>query len=446
MYHLALKNFIRSRAVLVALALFMTVGVISIYIGKRFLDKQQTAINAVTQLQEQQIARNVQNATHGFGLLMYYLRFAYIHQPDAGASLSIGQQDVNSSIQYLTIRGLEGQRYDTDLVNPYNQLTGNLDLSFVILFLFPLLIIAFNFNVLSQERENGTWSLVSVQAGNPFKYILQKLSIRLLVVLALLLTLLLMAIIVIGIPLTVNLLAFTITAIVYILFWFALSLLIIVFRQSSSISALLLLSTWVLLCLLTPAIVNNYLTARYPVNEAYDTFLKQRDGYHTKWDEDPYATVQAFYKHYPQYSQQQWKDSAYLRYYAMQQLGDDEAAPASKAMFQKLQQRLQAATLAAYFFPPMHAQLMFTDLAGTGLKRQLQYLDSTAAFHEKTKLYFYPKIFNNMAATAENWSQHTPAFFRAPNPVNWVALLTPLIVCIVLLGVTATGIFKLPGH
>lgn len=442
MYRLAFKNFIRSRSVLIALLLFIIVGIISIFIGKRFLDQQQVAIQAVTAQQEQQIARNVNNAHHAFGLLMYYLRFAYIHQPDAMASLAIGQQDINASIQYLTVRGLEGQRYDTDLVNPYNQLTGNLDLSFVILFLFPLLIIAFNFNVLSQETENGTWSLVNVQAGKPFRFILLKLSIRLVVVLALLLLLLSIAVMVIGIPLQQSFLAFTVTAVVYILFWFAVSLLVIVCRQSSSISALLLLSSWVLLCLLGPAIINNYLTARYPVNEAYDTFLKQRDGYHTKWDADAHTTIQTFFNHYPQYSQEQWSDSNYLRYYAMQQLGDDEAATASKAMYQKLQQRLQSAHVAALFFPAMQAQLLFTDIAGTGLRRQLQFLDSTAVFHEQKRLYFYPKIFNNISPSSENWSQQQPEYFRAPNPVKWFPLLTPFVIFIVLLCGSSILVFK----
>jgi len=444
MYRLAFKNFIRSKSVILALALFLFVGIISICIGKQFLRKQQKAINAVTALQGQQIERNVHHAGDQFGLLMYYLRFAYINKPDAVAALAIGQQDVNSSIQYLTIRGLEAQRYDTDLFNPYNQLTGNLDLSFVILFLFPLLIIAFNFNVLSQETENGTWSLVRVQVRRPIRFILHKLSIRLIVVLALLLLLLLMALFIIGLPVTVHFLAYTVTAILYILFWFAICFLIIALRLTGSISALLLLSTWVLLCLLGPAMVNNYLTLRYPVNEAYDTFLKQRDGYHTKWDKDQNGTIQAFLEHYPQYRHYEWKSPKfnYLWFYAMQQMGDDEAAAMTKAMFEKLHQRARAASYAALFLPSMQAQLQFTDIAGTGLQRHLQYLDSTALFHEKKRLHFYPKIFGDSAVAGEDWTRHRPEYFHAPNPVSWGLLITPFVLFMLMLGAVATFVFN----
>lgn len=444
MYRLAFKNFIRSKSVIIAIIVFLLTGIISILIGRQFLERQQTAVEAVTALQKEQISRNVNYIQDQFGLLMYHLRFAFINKPDPVASLAIGQQDVNSSIQYLTIRGLEGQRYDTDLFNPYNQLTGNLDLSFVILFLFPLLIIAFNFNLLSQEIEHGTWSLVRVQVNRPIKYILLKLSIRLIVVLALLFVLLTLAVFIIGLPLNEKLLAYTIIAVLYIVFWFAVSFLIIVLRQSSAISALLLLSTWVLICLLVPAAVNNFLTVRYPVQEAYSTFIKQRDGYHTKWDKSTDSTMQAFFKHYPQYRNYVWNSPKfnYMWYYAMQQLGDDESIAESEAMRKKLELRQRSAGIAALFFPPMHAQLKFTDIAGTGLRQQLQFLDSTAVFHEVTKLHFYPKIFGDSAVMGEDWSRHVPKYFQHSDAVNWASLVTPFVLFSLVLAIGGACIFK----
>ncbi len=444
MYRLAFKNFIRSRSVIIALALFLLAGIVSILIGKQFLRKQQVAVEAVTDLQKEQIERNVQYIPDQFGLLMYYLRFAYINNPEPIAALAIGQQDVNASVQYLSIRGLEGQRYDTGLYNPYNQLTGNLDLSFVILFLFPLLIVAFNFNVLSQESEHGTWPLVKVQVGRPLLFILRKLSIRLIVVLTLLLVLIALAVAIIGLPLNGRLLAYLVMAVLYVLFWFAVSFFIITLRRSGSISALLLLSAWVLLCLLIPAIVNNYLMVRYPVKEAYRTFIRQRDGYHTKWDADADSTMAAFFRHYPQFRNYTWSSPKfnYMWYYAMQQLGDDEAAPDSEAMRRKLQQRQASAAAAACFFPSMHAQVQFNHIAGTGLEQHLQFLDSTALFHEHKKLHFYPKIFGDSTVSGENWPQHVPQFFQQAGSVNWGALVTPMMIFILLLGGGGVYIFN----
>lgn len=444
MYLLAFKNFIRSRSVIIALTLYFLAGCISILIGRQFLQKQESAIAAVTRFQKEHIERNVIYNKDEFGLLMYYLKFAYINQPEPIAALAIGQQDINSTIQFLTIRGLEAQRYDTDLYNPYNLLTGNFDLSFVIIFLFPLLIIAVCFNGLSREKEGGTWPLVKVQSGMPLHFILQKLSIRLFTVLALLLLLLAMAKIIIPIPFDEKLMAYSLTSILYVLVWFAICFAIIALKKNSSLNALLLLSIWVLLCLLIPAAVNNYITAKYPVKEAYSTFIKQRDGYHTKWDKNKDSTMQLFFAHYPQYKNLVWTQPGfdYFWYYAMQQLGDDESAGETRAMRQKLRQREQLSSKTGLVFPAMHAQLQFTLIAGTGLQQHLQYLDSTARFHENLRLHFYPKIFNNSPVETEEWKNRVPEYFKLSNKVQWTTIILPPVIFIAMLYLIGLILFK----
>ncbi len=444
MYLLTLKSFLRSRSVIAALTLFLVMGIISIIIGKQFLENQDKAISSVTHFQKEHIERNVRYIKDEFGSLMYYLRFAYINKPHRIAALSIGQRDVNSSIQSLTIRGLEGQRYDTDLYNPYNLLTGNLDLSFVIIFLLPLLIIAFNFNVLSQEKEGGTWAMVNVQSKYPLGFIFRKLSTRFLVVAALLAILLLLAKWIIAIPPDERFFAFSITSLLYTLVWFAISFLIIVLKRNTSVSSLLLLSTWVLFCLLIPALTNNYITSKYTVPEAYSTMIKQRDGYHTKWDINPDSSIQQFMERYPQYSSYVWNKPSfnYLWYYAMQQLGDDEASKDSRAMYSKLQQRQAVSEKSGFLFPPMHTQLQLTHIAGSGMEQHLIFLDSTARFHENLRHYFYPKIFGSSVVTNENWAKHVPAYFSTPLVINWGKMLLPLAGISLLLFALGSWIFK----
>ncbi len=446
MYLLLFKNFIRSRSVLIALILFFTVGVISIFIGKQFLSKQEAAIHSVTRFQHEHIERNTRFVKDEFGLLMYYLKFAYINKPAAIAGLAIGQQDVNPTIQSITVRGLEAQRYDTDLYNPYNLMTGNFDLSFVITFLLPLLIIALNFNLLSQEKENGTWSLVNVQANHPLQFIVQKLSVRFFVVLALLLSLLVLAKYTSGIPVGKTFAAYAVTAVLYSGVWFGIVFLIIALRKHTSINALLLLSVWAMLCLLIPGLINNYITVKYAVPEAYSTFLKQRDGYHTQWDKNKDSTIQAFFNHYPAYKNYVWTKSSfnYLWFYAMQQLGDDEAAKDSKAMQQKLWQRVTVSNRAGLLSPVMYTQLQFTHIANTGLQQHLQYLDSTAVFHERLRRYFYPKIFGDSAVINENWEKHVPAYFNVNTGIQWLPLTLPLLfMALILYG---TGVLILKGN
>lgn len=445
MYRLAIISFLRSRSVMAALFLFLVAGVVSIYIGKQFLDKQENAAAAVTQQQREHIERTVGYMKDNYGLALYYLRFAYIHKPAPIAALAIGQQDVNATIQYLTIRGLEGQRYDTDLYNPYNLLTGNFDLSFVILFLFPLLIIGFCFNLLSQEMESGTWPMVRVQARSVLWFIWQKISVRLAVVMTLLLSLIGLAALIIGIPLDEILLAYTVTAVLYLFVWFGICFLFAAFRTSSNINALLQLTTWVFFCLLFPALINNYLTVKYPVPEAYSNLIKQRDSYHSRWDMDQQTTLKDFFAHYPQYSRFEWKKPGfnYLWYYAMQQMGDDGAQQETRAMYRKMHARQQLSARISNIFPAMQAQLQFSRISGTDLHQHLRFLDSTAAFHERLRHYFYPKIFGESNMGDEDWALHRPEYFNVDTKPDWTMLLLPPVIIICFLTASAVYLFKM---
>jgi ABC-2 type transport system permease protein len=153
----------------------MTVGIISIFIGKQYLVKQENAIVAAQKFQKESIQRNLEYHNEDLGLLLYYLRFTLIKKPTNISAISIGQSDVNPLMQTVTIRGLEGQKYDTDFENPSLLLSGNLDLGFVIIYLFPLVLIALSFNIYSEEKELGTWRILAAQTSGKSKYLYKKL-------------------------------------------------------------------------------------------------------------------------------------------------------------------------------------------------------------------------------------------------------------------------------
>lgn len=301
MYSLIIKQFIRSKTVVFTLVLIVIMGVVSILIGKQFLSKQEKTIAEVTRHQKEHIERNVVHHKDDLGLLLYYVKFALINELDKLAALSIGQRDVNPSVQSVTIRNLEAQKYDVDLNNPSNLQSGNLDFGFVVIYLFPLLIIVFTFNLLSEERETGTWKLVAIQSKSKFRFLLNKLSIRALFLYMVLVILFALAIGMLSLPITEMFIGFMVLSGLYLAFWFALSFWVISFQRDSSFNVLTLLALWVVLALLLPAAVNNYVASKYPVPEALSTMVKQRDGYHEKWDLEKSVTMDKFYAHYPQF-------------------------------------------------------------------------------------------------------------------------------------------------
>ena len=178
MYRLLFTSFFRTKLCVVSLVLLMSIGVISILIGKQYLVKQEKTIVAAQEFQNESIQRNLEYHNDDLGLLLYYLRFTLIKKPSNINAISIGQSDVTPLLQAVTIRGLEGQKYDSDFENPSLLLSGNLDLGFVIIYLFPLILIAISYNLYSEEKELGTWRILAAQTAGKGKFLYKKLLVR----------------------------------------------------------------------------------------------------------------------------------------------------------------------------------------------------------------------------------------------------------------------------
>ena len=282
MYTLLIKHFLRTKTVLLAFGILLILGVLSIGTGKQFLNQKQAAITKTIEQQKKHIQTQTHLHKDDLGLLLYYLKFSFINDLNPLSGVSIGQSDLNSHIQNITILNLEGQKYDTDLINPMRLHVGNLDLSFLIIFLFPLIIIALNFNILSEETENGTWKIIAIQSKSPLKFLLKKLSIRVFFVFIILAAIFLLSKIILDIDLSTKFLQIITLSYLYLLFWFALCFSIILLRKSSNTNAILLLTTWFVLVIFLPALINNYVANKFPINEAFTMTIKQRDEYHKK--------------------------------------------------------------------------------------------------------------------------------------------------------------------
>jgi len=445
MLALLFKNFIRSKGTKIGLIFLFIICFISLLIGQQFQQKQQDNIAEAAIYQKEHIARNAAFHKDEIGLLLYYIKFSLVNETTPINSLAIGQRDVNPSIQSVTIRGLEAQKYDAELNNPNNLLSGNIDFSFVLIYLFPLLIIAFSYNLVSEEIESGTWKIVATQSKNTFLYILKLFYIRILSLIVLLSLVLFMAVLFLNIPFDQSLFAFYGIAILYILFWFSVCFFIVSLQKHSNFNAVILLTIWLFFIIILPAIINTYIVNKYPIPEALELTVKQRNAYHEKWDMDKKITMDKFYNHYPQFKSYPLPNAefSWLWYYAMQQAGDDDSAKQSQELQNKLEQRNNASQNIAQFIPTLHAQIQLNEIAKADLGNQLLFLKETKLFHEKLRLYFYPKIFDNAEVNKENWSKFKVETFIDPSEINFLKAFLPLLLFNLILIVFGWRNFKL---
>jgi ABC-2 type transport system permease protein len=428
-------NFIRSKGYVTALVLMLLASCLSLYIGKAFLEQHRQNVHQTAEYQAESIERYVKFHPHEMGLLLYYIKFGIVNEMPALAGLGIGQRDVNPSIVNVNIRNLEEQKYNSELHNPLFQLLGNFDYSFVLIYLFPLLIIAFCYNILSEEKEGGTWKMIQVQAPFPLKVPLIKLLIRMTVVLLLLLSVLLFAKVYLNLPLDAPFLAYGLVSICYVCFWFGLSWMIVSFQLSGKQNAIALLSFWILLAILVPAYSNEILSLQFTTPESFETLVESRDGYHKKWDVEKEVTLENFHAQYPElkvYRHPDGQEFSWFWYYAMQHMGDVDAGEHVAALKQKLTQRNYWSRVIGFFMPTIHTQNSLNRLGKADLTNQLHFWEAVEDFHEQNRLHFYPAIFSESPVHEEDWHKWDLVHFEEKSEVAFWELLSPYLILIAL--------------
>lgn len=429
------KQFYRNKAYIVSLLILLFAGVSSLYTGKKFLERNEDIMVKSAMYQKNSIDKNVALHSDDIGLLLYYVKFNLVNEMPKLAALNIGLRDLNPSIQGVTIRNLEEQKNNSDFFNPANAAVGNFDFSFVLVFLFPLVIIAFCYNIISEDQENGTWKLLSVQSQNLRKLIDAKLLIRLMAVSSVYFLLLIIAVMYIRIPLDSAFIIFTLAGLLYLIFWFALCRWIIGYQKSSSWNALALVIFWMGMNFIIPMTGNMLIQKTIPVKEGLQAQIEQREGYHNKWDEAKVPTMQKFHKIYPQFSKYTVAENSsfsYTWYYAMQHMADVESEKSSTLYHEKMLQRNNAAVYLGYLLPNIQTQLVQGEIAKTGMKNQLNYAQGLKKFHENQRLHFYPFIFENVNGKTIDWPKQTVKTFTDSGETNVSGVFLPYFVFIFL--------------
>ena len=409
---LEIKNFLLGKTVLIGAISLLLFGFYSFYHGSKVIGRQQQTIASVPGVQKHHLQEIVEHGTgKTVGTTAYYPFFYTTNPASPWAKFSIGQRDVNPFTLKVKMLAIEGQLYDSELTNPLTLLVGNLDASFVFIFLFPLLIIAFTYNSLSEEQENGVWKIVRTTTNNLGAAIIGKLLIRFLIILAITLLVFTAAVIALRLPLSAPTFQLLIVVLFYMLFWYAVSVLVIALGKSSAFNATMLVCIWIFLAILFPGMANIAVNNSIPVPEAAETAIRQREGYHAKWDEPKKPTMEKFYAVYPQYRKYPIPEDRYSPgwYYAMQFSGDLESANSSEKLFEKLMQRQTLSERIAGFNPVIAAQQLLNKIANTDLTSHIRYLQSVKGHHKQVREYFHPFIFGDTPTESIDWAGY-PAY------------------------------------
>ena len=177
------------------------------------------------------------------------------------SALSIGQSDVYPMFRRTRMYSNIFMNEQDAFKNPEQLMTGNLDLSFFVLFIFPILFITLGFNAASFDRETGISRLLDVQAGNSKRLILPRLIFRWVISISPVMISLGYAYVKLNHEPGFTLASFslwTLVALAYCIFWFGIVLFVNHRGLSSIVNAMILAGIWLLLLTGIPGILNTW--------------------------------------------------------------------------------------------------------------------------------------------------------------------------------------------
>jgi ABC-2 type transport system permease protein len=389
------RQLLRQPAQLLILAFFLLSGLFSIYNGHSFIGRQLKATDSLRQIQR----ANFKDATGRFhadtstatGKMLFsqagipqvveFRNPAYaIDVPTSLAMLSIGQRDLLPYFDLVNTKRNYSTPPDAEIANPEKLASGNFDLSFVLVYLFPLLIIVWCYNILSQEKEQQTDRLLAVQGASIPTIIICKLLFRLTIVLALALVLSIIGFI--NHPVSVELyvtdaLVWVLLVVVYIGFWFAVCRLVINFNYSSARNILILPGIWLVFTLLIPAFANKFTELAYPMPSRATLASEQREITNETWEMPRPALIDTFYKNNPQYLKlKQASDTAQYgnkRFAAYEDLLQRRIKTSAAKYYDQADQHNGVLARLNWFNPIAQMQYLLNANAETGLQDHLSF-------------------------------------------------------------------------
>ncbi|MFT6215768.1 MAG: ABC-2 type transport system permease protein [Roseivirga sp.] len=423
------------------LAVTFLFGLYAIYYGRSEIETQRDIIKAIQELEHKEFSSYKssfkeemesleQERTHDMASrpASAWFRHGYhaILPPHDYAALSIGQRDLFRYYYRLTGMSLHYQLFENELANPVNLMAGNFDLSFVLVYLFPLLIIAFCYGLFSSDKENGTLALLQIQSISIRKIILVKLIFYFVLITGLALLISLIGLLTAGNPLKAENKLPTLTwltgVVVYCAFWFFFLFLIVSFRKSSSFNAITAAGCWLILLIVIPAILNVLVSTKYPLNSATLASLTRRTGLENEDDEEESREVIAeFFAHKPELAasdsliQNSLMTKTYAAFSALKDIKSQKQVDHYNA---QVKNRDSWTSNFHWLSPAVNMQETFAHITQTDLNTFLQFQDALANFHGDITGFYFNRLFWDKLIVLEDYQQ-LPVFHMSISENRW---------------------------
>ena len=436
------RGLVRSRLLPLLMLSVVLTGIYAMHYGRQKIGAQHQTIREIEASYESQLKGYVATLESDTSTAEKKYAYEEVNQPAYAiwrqthpvfskpgplASLSLGQRDLNPYYNSLSAQSLYIQLFKNELSNPYKLLAGNLDLAFVFVYLFPLLIIALGYNSLSVEKEQGTYSLLRVQSGEMHRVLLAKFLFHFFIITGLVVVLLGTAIIGTGIePLRYvgDLSAWSFTVLGYCFFWLAVVWLVVTFHHSSATNATTLFIIWLLLLIVVPSLLTIVFSRTHPIAKNHLTNLIRRTGLE-ETDEAMDKVLAQYYTLHPEYKPKDGvtTQKLYKAYAAYTEMADQEKKKMVDAYQVQIRRRNELVAWFNVLNPAVHTQGLLNAIARTELIDYLRYQEAIPVFHANLSAFYRARLFRNQSLSKQDYAQLPRFTMPEPSPVGRRSLL-----------------------
>ena len=335
--------------------------------------------------------------------------------------LATGQSDLSPGHESVVLWKLAAPA-DTrsELENPSHLLAGRFDFAFVLVWLFPLFLLAMVYDLMAGDRESGTLRLALAQGVAPMQWLLRRALARALPILALAALATLVAGM-FGSPggTTLRLTLALAVVLAYGLFWVALAVAVNVVARSAASAATSLGAAWVLLVLVAPTLLNVSVETLYPTPSRPELVAAGRkaSGEAEKRGGD---LLNSFYRDHPELAPPGQQADFAAQHLTVQGEVGRAVEPVRQKFDAQLAQQQTAVGRWRFVSPAIAAHEALTDLAGTGYWRYRAFREQVNAFKQTVADFYTPKIHRREPLTMADYERLPRFSFREEPAGDWL--------------------------
>ncbi len=424
LFHLELRLLTRERAAWVLLFHFAAALAYGIWNGSHLARRQSDISTALTQDSEhfQTQLRDVlgkqaidPKAVAGRGTTA-------VLPPAPLPLLATGQSDLSPGHETVVLWKLAAPA-DTrsELENPSHLMAGRFDLAFVLVWLYPLFLLALVYDLTAGDREAGTLRLALAQGITPWRWMAHRALARALPILTLAGLATLAAGVLTSSGAVATRLALALAVVLaYGLFWLMLAMAVNAVARSAAGAATALGAAWVLLVLVAPTLLNLTVETLYPTPSRPELVAAGRKAA-AEAEKRGGELLNSFYRDHPELAPPGQQADFAAQHLTVQSEVGRAVEPARLRFDTQLARQQTAVSRWRFLSPAIAAHEALTDLAGTGYWRHRAFREQVGGLQQAVSDFFTPRIHKREPITIDDLDNLPRFQFREEPAEVWMS-------------------------